>query len=472
MDRRIPPHAIDIEKALLGLVLSNNELAMRIVGEFPTGDFYDHKHELIYETVCNMVTDNDPVDLITVNQRLTDDGLIDEVGGTYYLTELTDNFSSSTNAEYYIRILKEHSMARKSIIHLTDSLVKMYDTSIDVFDKLNEVQQNLYEVEDGVQGSGLIPLGYSVQESYQYYKEIDGTPGGITGVPTGYERVDKITGGWQKGNLVIIAARPSMGKSSFMLGAARNSAMDHTKTTGIFSFEMNGRSLANRMICSEARVDISRARAGILTHDEWDRMEIAKERLKEIPIIIDDSHDANLPSVLSKIRRMVQDGVEQIYIDYVQLMYNNDLRKSGNREQEISSISRSLKKAAVVYNIPIIGLSQLSRAVESRGGNKRPQLSDLRESGAIEQDADVVAFIYRPERYGIEVDENGNSTEGLGHVLFEKHRDGPLGVATLAFVQQYAKFENLVGEEYYGKQLPKWNSEEQGGGNQGEFDWD
>lgn len=278
-------------------------------------------------------------------------------------------------------------------------------------------------------------------------ESIHGREGGITGVPSGFSRLDQMTGGWQPSDLIIIAARPSMGKTALTLAMARNAAMNASKPTGvvIFSLEMSAGQLAQRLLTSEARVDAQAARTGRLSDGDWPKLVRAAGRLSDAPIFIDDTPGLTALELRAKCRRLkAEHGIGLVVVDYLQLMHGSGMGKNSNREQEIAGISRSLKGLAKELNVPVIALSQLSRAVETRGGDKRPQLSDLRESGSIEQDADVVAFIYRAARYGITVDENGNSTEGLAEILVSKQRNGPIGDVTLAWVDQYARFENLT----------------------------
>ncbi len=277
--------------------------------------------------------------------------------------------------------------------------------------------------------------------------QIHGREGGITGVPSGFRKLDDMTGGWQRSDLIIVAARPSMGKTAFALALARNAAFHRELPTGvaIFSLEMSAQQLAQRLLTSEARVDAQAARTGRLSDSDWPRLAKAAGRLADAPIFIDDTPGLSILELRAKCRRLkAEHGIGLVIVDYLQLMHGTGMSRSSNREQEIAQISRSLKSLAKELDVPVIALSQLSRAVETRGGDKRPQLSDLRESGSIEQDADVVAFIYRAERYGITVDENGNSTEGLGEIIIGKQRNGPIGTVTLAFVHQHARFENLT----------------------------
>lgn len=438
----VPPSAPDIEMAYLGTLLTNEHAAQDSINFLPQGNFYSQKHEIIYETILTIVASGEPVDLITVSDRLRKDGLLDQVGGVYYLSELSSRAVAASSQDHYSKVLIEYGIRRKAYRILMESARAFYDLSTDVFELVGNVQQDLsYVEESSTQHNSTTLLGDAVETAYKHMREVDGVDGGITGIGTGFEGVDELTAGWQKSDLIIIAARPSMGKTAFSLSMIRNAYFKHKVKLAMFSFEMGSRSLAQRMLTSEARVDATRARKGQLTSEEWERVEIAREKLKDIQIYLDDSSDSSISYVASRMRKLVrEDGIDGFVIDYLQLM----TATAGNREQEIATITRQLKMLAIELDVPIIALSQLSRAVENRGGDKRPQLSDLRESGAIEQDADVVAFIYRAERYGIEVDDNGNSTKGIGEIIISKQRNGPLGLVALAFVEEYARFENLT----------------------------
>lgn len=778
-----PPSAPEIEQALLGILLTNQTAAQDVQTFLPEGNFYSPKHELIYDVIISMVEANDPIDVMTVYEQLRKDKIEDKIGGAYYLSELASKADAPSNLEYYSKILVEYGIRRRGHTLMLEYAKRFYDTTDDVFQVLDESQQTLFDIDSGSKGNGIVNLNDELVKEYERLKTIDGAKDGITGLGTGFTQLDKLTGGWQNSDLIIIAARPSMGKGHhpldilptptgkrkvgelsigdyvfgsdgkptritgvfprgvqdfyrvtfkddtfldvsadhlwsvstrnerkkssharvvvetkdmvdqlkttdnrpnfavplngpveypkqelpihpYLLGSllgdgyingdtpmissgkpelleriqellpdgmimnhgsaydyrlvdptirssnrltkmlkelgcwkklsatksvpriylestsedrlellrglldtdgsvpipdnstieycsasphlrdamlelvrslggyitwstkivdgtsyyrmylsfpydnikpfalkyhldrytprkktyygkpivditkvpardcicisveaddslylannfivthntaislnmVRNSWVNYGIPLGMFSFEMGTSQLSQRVLCSEARVDANAARTGRLSKEEWEQMTIAADKLKGINVFLDDSSDSSIGYVLSKARKMVRDGARGIIIDYIQLMTGNS---SGGREQEVSGISRSLKKLAIELNVPIIALSQLSRAVEKRD-DKRPVLSDLRESGAIEQDADVVAFIYRAERYGIEVDENGNSTEGIGQVLIRKQRNGPLGTVTLAFIDKYARFENFL--EHY-----------------------
>lgn len=440
MVKLVPPSALDVEQAYLGILLTDREAAQDTPALLSLGNFYSHKHELIYEAIHDMSSNGEPVDLITVHEKLKSEGLSEEVGGAFYLSELTSKAELGANVQYYATIITEYAMRRKAIQIMTEQIRSMYDLGSDVFESLGEIQQSLFDIESGsVNRGGIMGMETALDIAYSHLESVDGAEDGITGIGTGYHKLDDITGGWQNGDLIIIAARPSMGKTALALNMARNSWVKYGVPIGVFSFEMNNRSLAQRVLTAEARVDATRARNGQLNKEEWDQLKVAKDKLRGINIFLDDSADSSVSYVVSRARKMVRDGAKCIIIDYLQLMSS----EAGNREQEIAKITRALKKLAMELDIPIILLSQLNRGVEYRT-DKRPVLADLRESGAIEQDADIVGFVYRAERYGVDVDEEGNSTKGIGEFIISKHRNGRLGIVTLAFIEQYARFENLT----------------------------
>jgi len=392
-----------------------------------------------------------PVDLITLTDELKRRGQLEEIGGAYYITELTSQVASAANVEYHARIIAEKSLLRNMIETMTDVISRAYDPAADAFELLDEAESEIFRISDIGLRRAASSMNDVLKDTLSRLELIHGGEGGITGIPSGFHRIDQMTGGWQNSDLIIIAARPSMGKTAFALAAARNAALHPENPTGvaIFSLEMSAQQLAQRLLTSEARVDAQAARTGRLRDDDWPHLARAAGRLSAAPMYIDDTPGLTILELRAKCRRLkAEHNIGLVILDYLQLMHGTLSSKNSNREQEIAHISRSLKSLAKELDVPVIALSQLSRAVETRGGDKRPMLSDLRESGSIEQDADVVMFIYRAERYGITVDDNGNSTEGLADLLISKQRNGPVGDVTLAFVNQYARFENLT--TYYG----------------------
>jgi replicative DNA helicase len=392
-----------------------------------------------------------PVDLITLTAELRKRGDIDAIGGAYYLTELTAQVASAANVEYHARIIAEKFLLRKLIETMTVLVGEAYDPGSDAFELMDKAESEIFNISDSQLRRPATSITDVIKATLHQLEQIHGREGGITGVPSGFRRLDDLTSGWQRSDLIIIAARPSMGKTAFALTCARNAALhpEHPAGVAIFSLEMGAEQLAQRLLTSEARVDAQAARTGRMKDRDWQALARAAGRLSAAPIFIDDTPGLSILELRAKCRRLkAEHDIGLVIVDYLQLMHGSLNSRNSNREQEIAQISRSLKSLAKELNVPVLALSQLSRAVETRGGDKRPQLSDLRESGSIEQDADVVCFIYRAERYGITVDENGNSTEGTSEVIIGKQRNGPTGNVTLAFVNQYARFENMTS--YYG----------------------
>lgn len=444
---RVPPQAVEVEQAVLGAMLIEREAIPRAVEILPPNAFYSGRHSRIYEAMLALFERGNPVDIITVTEELRRREQLDEAGGAYYVTELTSKVATAANVEYHARIIAEKSLLRSLIETMTGLVSSAYDPTADAFELLDSAEGEIFRISDTQLRRSAASMNDVIKDTLTQLEAIHGREGGVTGVPSGFSRLDNLTGGWQRSDLIIIAARPSMGKTAFSLAMARNAALhaQHPAAVAIFSLEMSSAQLAQRMLTSEARVDAQAARTGRLSEEDWPRLARAAGRLSRAPIFIDDSPGLTILELRAKCRRLkAEHDIGLIIVDYLQLMHATAMGRNANREQEIAHISRSLKSLAKELNVPVIALSQLSRAVETRGGDKRPQLSDLRESGSIEQDADVVAFIYRAERYGITVDEAGNSTEGIAEIIVGKQRNGPTGDVKLAFVHQHARFENLT----------------------------
>jgi replicative DNA helicase len=457
---RVPPQAVDIEKAVLGAMLIEREAIPQVIEILPPDAFYASQHQKVYDAILGLFERGNPVDLITVGEELRRNGELENVGGEYYLSELTTHVASAANVEYHTRIITEKSLLRKLIETMTAHVGDAYDPSADAFELLDQVESDIFRISDTQLRRAATSMNEVLKDTLSRLEAIHGRESGITGVPTGFRALDNLTGGWQPSDLIIIAARPSMGKTAFALASARNSALHQKDPVGvaIFSLEMSAGQLAQRLLTSEARVDAQAARTGRLSDDDWPKLARAAGRLSSAPIYIDDTPGLSILELRAKCRRLkAEHDIGLVVVDYLQLMHGTLQSRSSNREQEIAQISRSLKGLAKELNVPVLALSQLSRAVETRGGDRRPQLSDLRESGSIEQDADVVAFIYRAERYGITVDEHGNSTEGLAEIIVGKQRNGPVGDVRLAFVHQHARFENLT--TYYAEPSAQLGSE-------------
>lgn len=444
---RVPPQATDVEQSVLGAMLIEREAIPRAVEILPPEAFYLSKHQKVYSAILSLFERGNPVDLITLTEELRRRGELEEVGGPYYLTELTTKVASAANVEYHARIIAEKSLLRRMIETMTTLVGTAYEPSTDAFELMDKAESEIFQISDSQLRRSATSMNEVIKQTLQQLEAIHGREGGITGVPSGFRRLDDMTSGWQPTDLIVIAARPSMGKTAFSLAIARNAALDPQKPTGVayFSLEMGAQQLAQRLLTSEARVDAQKARTGRMDDKDWQQLARAAGRLSAAPIFIDDTPGLTVLELRAKCRRLkAEHDIGLVIVDYLQLMHGTGTTKNSNREQEIAHISRSLKSLAKELNIPVIALSQLSRAVETRGGDKRPQLSDLRESGSIEQDADIVGFIYRAERYGITVDEHGNSTEGIAEIIIGKQRNGPIGTVQLAFINQYARFENLT----------------------------
>jgi len=440
---RLPPQALDLEKAILGAMLIEQEAIPRALEILTPESFYLHKHRLIYEGICSLFKRSVPVDLLLLSEELAKKKLLDDVDGAYYLSELSAGIATAANVEYHALIVAQKALQRALISLMTNRIGEAYDPSSDAFELLDQVAGDVLALAETHQRRSTVPLKKVIKETVEHLQAIHGREAGITGVPSGFSALDRLTGGWQPSDLIIIAARPSMGKTALALACARNASMHSTLATptAIFSLEMSSQQLAQRLLTSEARVNAQAARTGRLKPSDWNKMVMAAGRLDCAPIFLDDTPGLGILELRAKARSLrTTNNIGLIVVDYLQLMHG---AKTPNREQEIAQISRSLKSLAKELHIPVIALSQLNRAVENRGGDKRPQLSDLRESGSIEQDADVVAFIYRAERYGIMTDDNNNPTEGVAEIIIGKQRNGPTGTVSLGFVKDYARFENL-----------------------------
>lgn len=448
---RIPPQAIEVEEAVLGGMLIDRDAALMGIESLKMSDFYKPAHRHIFETMSKLIQSKNQIDLLTLENELRDQNLLDICGGTGYISQLTRSVSSSANIEYHIQIIAEKALKRDLILSCSEVIKESYDPGSDPYDVLDLAEKKVFELSNQNSRGNVEPITDTIKHTLEYLEELRGKKSAITGVPTNLD-IDKLTAGWQKGDLIIIAARPSMGKTAFVLTVARNAALhanpDSRTSIALFSLEMSDQSLVQRLLTMEARVDAQKARTGQLSDDEFQHLIEAAGRLYPASIYVDDTPGISLMELRSKCRRLKNEkNIGLIIIDYLQLM-TATVRDNANREQEIALISRGLKSLAKELNVPVIALSQLSRAVEQRGRDKRPQLSDLRESGSIEQDADVVCFLYRPEYYGITTDDEGRSTQNIAEVIVGKQRNGPVGSVPLHFVKEYARFENLTSATY------------------------
>ena len=438
---KLPPQALDLEESVLGALMLEKEALTNIIDILKPENFYKDAHKEIYQAIIDLFNNSQPIDLLTVTNQLKKNGTLDIVGGSYYVTKLTTRVNSASNIEFHSRIILEQSIKRE-LINISSKVQKdAYEDTIDVFDLLDQTEQSLFDVSESHIRKNYKKVQNLMKEAIDELETKKEKKDGITGVPSGFIDLDTITSGWQPSDLVIVAGRPSMGKTAFVLSLIRNASIDHNLPMGIFSLEMSSLQLVNRLISSEAELDSDKIRKGNLKDYEWQQLLHKTDMLQKAPIFIDDTPALSILELRAKARRLKsQHDIQCIIVDYLQLMTSEYGKTSGNREQEIASISRSLKAVAKELNIPVIALSQLSRAVETRGGDKRPVLSDLRESGSIEQDADMVMFIYRAEKYDITEDEDGESTIGVAELLLRKNRNGPTGKVKLKFVERFAKF--------------------------------
>jgi replicative DNA helicase len=440
---KIPPQAVSMEKAVLGAIMIDKEALNEVVDILQAEAFYEPKHQLIYETIFELFGDSHPIDIFTIGDAIRKKGEIEAVGGEAYLINLTQQVTSSAHIEFHARVILEKYLQRKLIHISSDIITEAFDEKTDVLELLDKAEGKLYEVANGNIKKSFESSSDLVKQAIKKIEEIANQEG-LSGIPTGFVKLDKLTAGWQPSDLIILAARPGMGKTAFVLSMARNMAVDYNKGIAVFSLEMSSVQLITRLISSETGLSSEKLRKGNLEDHEWQQLLTKVKSLEKAPIFIDDTPGISIFDLRAKCRRLVsQHGVKIIIIDYLQLMTAGG--KGGNREQEISTISRSLKGIAKELNVPVIALSQLSRAVETRTGSKRPLLSDLRESGAIEQDADIVSFIYRPEYYGLEVWDDPEESSCLAQAEFivAKHRNGGLENIRLKFIGQFAKFDNL-----------------------------
>jgi replicative DNA helicase len=444
MDRTLP-HNLEAEKCVLGAILINNQAFNQAAEVIDAGDFFRDAHRRIFDKMVLLSDRSDPIDLVTLKDELTRSGELDEAGGPAYISALTDGVPRSANVEHYAKIVKEKSTLRRLIQSANEVLGRAYDAEQDADDLLDEAERSIFQIAEGRMRSGFIRVGELVDTGYQLIEQLQAQRGLVTGVPSGFTDLDEMTSGFQKADLVIVAARPSMGKTSLVLNMAVNAAVDSGKSVGIFSLEMSKEQLFMRMLTSESRVDAHRFRGGFLGEQDYARLVDAFARLHDARVFIDDTPSVGILEMRAKCRRLkMEHGLDMIVIDYLQLMQGRGRFES--RQQELSSISRSIKILAKELEVPILALSQLSRAPETRSDH-RPQLSDLRESGALEQDADVVMFIYREDMYAVEGERNPE-TEGTADIIIGKQRNGPTGSVRLAFLKQYTRFENLAQGGY------------------------
>ena len=438
---RVPPQSIEAEASILSAILIDNEVLFDVVEVLSPDDFYKTKHRLIFSAVMELFAKSEPVDLVTLANALQSSGDLETVGGGAYLAEMLDQVPAAANALHYARIIHDKACLRRLIERSNAVIKRCYADQGDVDDVLNYAESAIFEISENQIKPAFYPIGKIIETNIDMLEERQGNKALITGVPTGFAKLDHMTAGLQSSDLIILAGRPSMGKTALALNMARNAAIEGQVPTAVFSLEMSKEQLSLRMLCAEARIDSSRLRSGFFSRDDWVKLTDAAGFLSEAPIYIDDAADLSAMTIRAKARRLKMDkDLGLIFIDYLQLM-----KVSGGQERrdlEIGEISRSLKIMAKELGVPVVALSQLNRKLEERS-DKRPQLSDLRESGALEQDADVVAFIYRDEVYN--KDEN-NPNRGKAELIIAKQRNGPVGNVPLTFLHAYTRFENPAAD--------------------------
>ncbi len=437
----LPPQATELEEAVLGALMLDKD-SIVTVQEFITPDaFYDPIHRTVYKAIEDLSRELKPIDLYTVTERLKSEGQLKEVGGAPYLAQLTQKVGSAAHVEFHAKIIAQKYVQRELIRSSTEIQRMSYDESKDVTDLIGFAEQEIFRVAEGHVKRSVMDAKSVLSKTLKSIEEAGKNKDSFSGVPSGFVGIDRETLGWQPSDLVILAARPAMGKTAFVLTMARNITVDHERPVAFFSLEMSAEQLMKRLIIAESGLDGTSVKSGKLTPEQWRHLEVSTKPLGTAPLYIDDTPALSVFEFRSKARRLkMHNNIQLIVIDYLQLMTTGESSAKGNREQEVATISRTLKAIAKELNVPIIALSQLSRQTELRGGNKRPQLSDLRESGAIEQDADIVAFIHRPEYYGMTEDENGQSTAGMAEFILAKHRNGSVGTINLRFRKEQARF--------------------------------
>ena len=449
---KIQPQAVQVEEVVLGALMLDKD-AMSVVLDILTPDsFYKKAHGVIFEAMMRLFETSQPIDILTVHESLKKSGNLEMAGGVGFLVELTNKVASAANIEFHSRIIAQKHIQRELIRVSTSTITDAFEDTKDVFQLLDEAESNLFDITQKNLNRSYSRLGDLAVKAQKELETLSSKEKGITGVPSGFTELDKYTNGFQKSDLIIVAARPGMGKTAFTLALAKNAALDFNRPVAFFSLEMSALQLTHRLMSMVAEIPGSKLRNAQMEDYEWQQLNHAVERFSEVPIFIDDTPAINIFELRAKCRRLkMQHDIQMVIIDYLQLMSAGPEAKRGNREQEISTISRALKTMAKELDVPVIALSQLSRAVETRGGNKRPQLSDLRDSGAIEQDADIVMFIYRPDYY--EMQSDPSIAKDMAEVNIAKHRNGALANVELRFIAQYAKFTD-PGDDFFSAAKP------------------
>ncbi|KPL19939.1 MAG: replicative DNA helicase [candidate division Zixibacteria bacterium SM23_81] len=433
---RLPPQAIEVEVSVLGAMLLDKSAVASVLEILDDSCFYRESHRKIFQAIISLFERNEAADLVTVAEELQRAKKLESIGGRVYLASLLENVATTANVTYHAQIVLKKAILRRLIEVATQIVSQGYEDVEEVDELLDRAEQQIFSIQEQRLKRGFVPLERILHTTFEAIEKLHDREGGVIGVPSGFKKLDELTAGFQKGDLVIIAGRPSMGKTALALNIARNASVEHKKPVAIFSLEMAGYQLAQRMLCSEARVDAHHVRKGTLPDQDWSKLSICVGELAEAPVYIDDSPGLGVLEIRAKARRLLAEKkIEMVVIDYLQLMHGP--KGAESRQQEISMISRSLKSLAKELQVPVLALSQLSRAVLTRGGDRRPQLSDLRESGALEQDADVVLFIYRGELY----DRDNEDLKGKAEIIIGKQRNGPIGTVNLTFNNRYTRFD-------------------------------
>ena len=446
---KLPPQSVDLEEAVLGALMLEKGPLNDVIDIINRPDiFYKDAHKKIYEAIQELFSESESIDILTVSQRLRQNGHLEACGGPYYISQLTNRVASAAHAETHARIIVQKFILRE-LIRISGKVIQnAYDETTDVFNLLDEAESELFAVAEGNIRKDYQNMTDLILQAKDEIEVAMSKEDGINGVATGFKDLDRVTSGWQRSDMIVVAARPGMGKTAFVISMARNVAVDYNHPVAIFSLEMSSVQLVNRLISGEAEIPAEDIRRGKFTKNEFDQFFHRTKKLSDAPLFIDDTPALSIFELRAKCRRLKQQhDIKLVVIDYLQLMSSGG--KGGNREQEISTISRSIKEIAKELDIPIIALSQLSRNVETRGGDKRPMLSDLRDSGAIEQDADIVCFIYRPEYYGLTEWADGTPCTSQGEIIVAKHRNGSLKDVRLRFIGKYAKFANMDNFDEY-----------------------
>ncbi|MGQ9619353.1 MAG: replicative DNA helicase [Bacteroidales bacterium] len=439
---RIPPQAIDMEEAVLGALMLEKEAVITVLDILKPESFYKEAHQKIFTAISNLANKDYPIDLYTVTEELRANNELESVGGPVYLTQLTSRVVSAANVEYHARIVAQKYIQRELIRVSSEIQARAYDDTYDITELLDFSEDSIFQIAEGNIKREVAPINEVIKEAITEIESAGKREDALVGIPSGFTKLDRLTSGWQKSELIIIAARPSMGKTAFALTMARNMAVDHGKKVAIFSCEMSAIQIVNRFIIAETDIPSQKIKNGRLTEEEWRHLDSRIKKLIQAPIYIDDTPAITITELRAKCRRLMsQHKLDLVVIDYLQLMTGP--QNSGSREQEVSNISRSLKSIAKELDIPVIALSQLNRSAELRGGYKKPQLSDLRESGAIEQDADMVIFIHRLDKFGILTFEDGTSTKGIADIILAKNRNGPVDEIKLRFREEKALFVEM-----------------------------